>query len=155
METIFKEKPVKLFIALLTSTLLLLAPEAYSRDSKLMLSIEDAMQSADFKERLDPTIQLYFGHQKHAKKLSSFGNFTTNKKTNAFGKSDGEACRWVFLSALLALQERAKAEGGNAVVNIVSYYKKQKYSSNSEFECHAGAIMAGVALNGDVVKLAR
>lgn len=113
------------------------------------------MQSAEFQERLDPNIRLYFGTQNHSKKLQPFGNFTTNKKTNAFGKSDGEACRWVFLSALLTLQERAKTEGGNAVVNIISYYKKEKNSSNSEFECHAGAIIAGVALNGDVVKLAR
>jgi hypothetical protein len=146
---------VKLLITLLTTSLLLVAPEAFSRDSKLIFSIQDAMQSAEFQERLDPNIRLYFGTQNHSKKLQSFGNFTTNKKTNAFGKSDGEACRWVFLSALLTLQERAKTEGGNAVVNIISYYKKEKNSSNSEFECHAGAIIAGVALNGDVVKLAR
>lgn len=146
---------MRLFITLITTSLLLIAPDAFSRDSKLMFSIADAMQSADFKQRLDPNIRLYFGSQKHAKTLQSFGNVTTNKKTNAFGKSDGEACRWVFLSTLLALQERARKEGGNAVVNIVSYYKKEKNSSNTEFECHAGAIIAGVALNGDVVKLAR
>lgn len=146
---------MKLLITILTTTLLLVAPEAFSRDSKLMFSIQDAMQSADFQERLDPNIRLYFGTQNHPRKSQSLGNFTTNKKTNAFGKSDGEACRWVFLSALLTLQERAKTEGGNAVVNIISYYKKEKNSSNSEFECHAGAIIAGVALNGDVVKLAR
>ena len=146
---------MKSLIVLLTTTLLLVAPEAFSRDSKLMFSIQDAMQSADFQERLDPSIRLYFGTQKHTKTVKSFGNFTTNKKTNAFGKSDGEACRWVFLSALLALQEKVKAEDGNAVINIASYYKKEKNSSNSEFECHAGAIIAGVALNGDVVKLAR
>lgn len=155
METTHKEINVKLLIALITTSLLLVAPEAFSRDSKLMFSIDEAMQSADFKERLDPNIRLYFGTQKHSKTLKSYGNFTTNKKTNAFGKSDGEACRWVFLSALLTLQERAKTEGGNAVVNIVSYYKKEKNSSNTEFECHAGAIMAGAALNGDVVKLAK
>ncbi|MBQ0785633.1 MAG: excinuclease ATPase subunit [Amphritea sp.] len=146
---------MKLLITVLTTTLLFVAPEAFSRDSKLMFSIQDAMQSADFQERLDPSIRFYFGTQNHTKTLQSYGNFTTNKNTNAFGKSDGEACRWVFLSALLTLQERAKTEGGNAVINIVSYYMKEKNSSNREFECHAGAIMAGVALNGDVVKLAR
>lgn len=145
---------MKLFIALIASALLLVAPNAFSRDSALMFSIEEAMQSADFQDRLDPNIRFYFGNQQHSSELQSFGRFTTNKKTNAFGKSDGEACRWVFLSALLALQERAKVEGGNAVVNIVSYYKKEENSSDSEFECHAGAIMAGVALNGEVVKLA-
>jgi hypothetical protein len=38
--------------------------------------------------------------------------------------------------------------------NIVSYYNKKVMSSATEFECHAGAIMAGVALKGDFVKIA-
>jgi uncharacterized protein YbjQ (UPF0145 family) len=58
-----------------------------------------------------------------------------------------------MLSALIQLQERARREGGNAVINIKSYYKKQTFSSESQFECHAGNIMAGVALKGDIVKL--
>ena len=58
-----------------------------------------------------------------------------------------------MLSALISLQDRIKAEGGNAVVNIESFYDRQPMASNTEYECHAGAIMAGVALRGDVVTL--
>ncbi len=112
------------------------------------------MQSPEFKERLDPQIRFYFGKQKHPKIKESFGNFATNKKTNAFNKSDEEACRWVMLSAMLSLQDRVKKEGGNAVINISSYYKKNEVRSNTKYECHAGSIMAGVALTGEVVKLA-
>ncbi len=46
-------------------------------------------------------------------------------------------------------------EGGNAVINIASYYKKNTVSSDTEFECHAGAVIAGVAMIGDVVTLAK
>jgi len=56
---------------------------------------------------------------------------------------------------LLALQNRAKREGGNAVVNISSYYKKKTVSSKTRFECHAGAFIAGAALIGKVVKVAK
>lgn len=146
---------MKFITACLTFFLIFVSPHALSRDTKHMMSIEEAMQSPDFQERLDPNIKFYFGSQKHPKILNTLGTFSTNKKTNAFNKSDEEACRWVMLSALLSLQERAKNEGGNAVINIASYYKKNKVSSNTEFECHAGNIMAGVALTGQVVKVAR
>jgi hypothetical protein len=43
--------------------------------------------------------------------------------------------------------------GANAVVNIVSFYQKNVMSSPTEFECHAGAVIAGVALKGDFVKV--
>jgi hypothetical protein len=111
--------------------------------------------SETFKERLDPSIRFYFGKQKHAKVKRKFGNFSTSKKTNAFNKSDIKACQWVLLSGLLALQDRALREGGNAVINIESNYKHQVVSSTTEFECHVGAIMAGAALKGDVVTLAK
>jgi uncharacterized protein YbjQ (UPF0145 family) len=54
---------------------------------------------------------------------------------------------------MVALEKRAKQLGANAVVNIVSYYKRIEMSSTTEFECHAGSVIAGVALKGDFVKL--
>lgn len=143
----------KIFIVLTVSALLF-STTASSRDTKHMLSIEAAMNSADFKEKLDPNIRFYFGNQPHPEIAQSFGTFVSNKKTNAFGKSDEVACEWVLLSALLSFQDRVKAEGGNAVINLNSYYKKNVVSSATEYECHAGGIIAGVALQGEVVKIA-
>ena len=45
-----------------------------------------------------------------------------------------------------ASKEAAKQAGANAVINIVSYYKKNENKSASQYECHAGAVVAGVAL---------
>ncbi len=146
---------MKLFTALLTTSLLLISFQANSRNTQLMLSIEEALQSSDFKEKLDPNITFYFGDQKHPKVIKSFNKFVSNKKTNAFGKADEDACQWVLLSALLSFQDRVKTEGGNAVINLVSYYKKNTFSSTTEYECRAGNIMAGVALRGEVVTLAK
>ncbi len=98
-------------------------------------------------------VALYFGDQKHPKVVAEFGVFATNKKTNAFGKSDRVACDWVFLSAVIQLQHRALQEGGNAVVNIKSNYKDVEVSLDHEYRCGAGNILAGVALIGTVVKI--
>ncbi|RLA52694.1 MAG: excinuclease ATPase subunit [Gammaproteobacteria bacterium] len=146
---------MKLLALLITSVLLFTSSQAYSRDTKHLNSIQEAMQSATFKEKLDPTIRFYFGDQKHPKVIRSYGNFSTNKKTNAFNKSDEEACKWVLLSGLITLQERANREGGNAIINVASYYKKNTYKSKTKYECHAGTFLAGVALTGEVVKLAK
>lgn len=145
---------MKKFLSLFILATLALSNQVFARDTKHLFSIEEAMQSADFKEKLDPTIRFIFGSQKTLEVIEHKGNFVSNKKTNAFNKTDQEACQWVLLSALLSFQDRVRAEGGNAVINIESYYKKNAYSSTSEYECHAGAIIAGVALKGDVVKLA-
>ncbi|MCK9467785.1 MAG: excinuclease ATPase subunit [Porticoccaceae bacterium] len=140
-------------LALVFALVALFSLPGHARDTKHLLSIDEAMSSADFQERLDPNVRLYFGDTPHPQPLQRRGEYVSNKKTNAVGKSDRRACEWVLLSALLSLQERAVAEGGNAVVNIRSYYKKNTFSSTTEYECHTGAVIAGVALKGEVVKL--
>lgn len=132
---------------------LLLSTTSHARDTVHMLSIEEAMNTPAARERLDPNIRFFFADTPHGEVATEYGNFVTSKKTNAFNKSDEEACQWVMLSALISLQDRIKAEGGNAVVNVESFYDRQPMASTTEYECHAGAIMAGVALRGDVVTL--
>lgn len=143
--------PKKFFLAMLAG--LLLAGTVEARDSRHMLSIEQALATADARAKLDGDIQFLFGRGADGEVAQRHGEFTANRKTNAFNKSDAEACNWVFLSAMLTLQERARKEGGNAVVNIRSYYKKNEIDSSTEFECGAGALVAGVALKGEVVTL--
>lgn len=126
---------------------------ATARDTTHHLSINAAMATSDFKEKLTGEVKFFFSGQKYPSPSATAGEYVTNKKTNAFNKSDEEACRWVFLSALISLQERALAEGGNAVVDITNYYKRNEFASATDYECHAGAIMAGVALKGRVVTL--
>ncbi|MFZ3033361.1 MAG: hypothetical protein WA138_05050 [Parvibaculum sp.] len=128
---------------------------AEARNTKLTLPVDGVLSSSDAKQKLDGGVAFYFGKSHHPAVIKKFGNYATNKKTNSFGKPDEEACNRAMLSALITLQERAQKEGGNAVINIESYYKKEPNSLNSEFECHAGGFVAGVALRGDVVKLAK
>ena len=135
---------------------LLLSLPASARNTEHHFPIADAIAAAEnvpLESQLDPSIKLYWGSQAHPKPVQKLGTYTSNKKTNFFNKSDKEGCEWVWLSAAKALQDRAKREGGNAVVNIISYYKKNEFSSETEYECVAGAVLGGVALRGTVVKL--
>lgn len=126
----------------------------HARNTISQFSIEDALSRGESESKINSSIRLFFGDQEHPAVESKLGTYTSNKKTNAFGKSDKEACEWAFLSAIMSLQDRAIAEGGNAVVNIHSFYYKNELSSTTEFECGAGNVVAGVTMVGDVVKLA-
>lgn len=131
----------------------LAAQPVMARDTRHNFPVGDAMATSDARDKLDPEIRFFFGTQKHPKVLERLGEWGTNKKTNAFGKDDKVACEWAFLSAMLELQERARKEGGNAVINIKSNYRGKETVSNETYECGAGAIMAGVALKGTVVRI--
>jgi hypothetical protein len=143
-------------LAKLAAVAVLLAPLAvHARDDRKMFPVAAALASPVVKERLDPTVKLYFAGQPHPGVASVLGNWGTNKKTNAVGKSDQEACEWAFLSAMLALQKRARQEGGDAVVDIQSEYKGQITRSAKEYMCGTGSVMVGVAFRGKVVRLAK
>jgi len=125
----------------------------HARDDHNLYSIEAAMNTSFAKEKLSKGYLFAFGDQAHGNIVANHGEFSSNKKTNAFGKTDEYACQWAFLSAMLSFQDRIAKAGGNAVVNIRSYYKKNEIKSATEFECGNGAIMAGVTFIGDVVTL--
>jgi hypothetical protein len=125
-----------------------------ARDDKLTFSINGALDKAEAKQKLDAGVKLFFGAKWHPAAVEDKGVFKTNKKTRAFGRSDQDASDWAFLSALLQLQERARQVGANAVVEIESVYHNQPFVSEKEYQCGAGGMMSGVALNGRMVKIA-
>lgn len=112
-------------------------------------AITDALSSAKAQEVLDSGISTQFasggGHIVRR-------GLVSNKKTNAVNKTAEEACQIAFLSAVRQFQHAARNNGGSRVVNLISYYKKKPYSSATNYECHVGAIMAGVALKGDIAR---
>jgi hypothetical protein len=142
-----------LALAALAASLSILSLPAHARDERLRFPIADALATVDAKAKLDPKVALYFGDQEHPKPLQSLGTDLSNRKSNFFNKSDREGCEWVFLSAVLALQARARQLGANAVVGIKSVYRGGDFSSSTEYECGAGNVVGGVALRGEFVKL--
>lgn len=125
---------------------------AHAKDNVVYFSLEKAVEAATASGKLDGSVKFYLaGTGPKGQVLQA--NAVTNKKTNAVGKSDEKACVWVAQSALIQLQKAAKDAGANAVTNIVSYFRKHEYQSTTNFECHVGNIMAGVALKGDLARV--
>ena len=131
---------------------LLVPYPAHARTTMLDLSIETAMNSPTGKEKL-LQIPVYFKGQPHKAVASDLGEFTSNRRTNAFNKSDEAACEIAFLSAVIALQTRAQAVGATAVVDVRSTTKHQNLESPTQYRCAAGAMVANVVLVGRMAKL--
>ena len=130
-----------------------LSLSALARNEVLNFSIEEALASSEFSELVGSDVTFYFGSRSYPEPKQTFGTFGSNKKTNSFKKSDQGACRRALYSALISLRDRALAEGGDAVIKIVSNYKGRQFSSEKEFQCGAGSFVSGVALRGQVVRL--
>lgn len=126
----------------------------HARDTRVEQSLQDLVNSPQAQEAgLDGSVRFYLAGQSHPAVSSRMGEGVGNRKTNAANKSDDEACRWVTLSVLKAFQDNAKARGANAVIDIVSYYKKREFRSATNYECYAGSFVAGMALKGTYAKI--
>lgn len=139
-------------VILIVAATFAIACQAQARDTRLLLPVEDAIKQGRSEGIIGDDIAFRFGNGNRGGHGKNIGTDVANRKTNALNKSDVEACNWVFLSSLKALQEGARGVNAKAVVEIVSYYKKREFSSATEFECHVGALMAGVALKGSYAK---
>ncbi|MCX7564292.1 excinuclease ATPase subunit [Xanthomonadaceae bacterium XH05] len=144
----------RLFI-LIAVCLLALAPQADARNTRHELPLQELLNSPRAREAgIDGSVRFYLKGARHPAVSARMGEDIGNRKTNAANKSDVEACNWVALSVLRAYQDKAKAMGANAVIDITSFYKRREFVSPVNYECYAGAIMAGVALKGTYAKVA-
>lgn len=121
---------------------------AHARDDRLLLPLEEVIQMGLADGKLDGSVKFYLSGANTPAVQARLGEDVSNKKTNGVGKDDATACRWVALSALIAFQASAKQKGANAVVDLHSFYKRKAFQDPVNFECHAGNIVAGVALKG-------
>ena len=84
---------------------LLLATNASARNDFLDVAVQSATESHIASEKL-LDVPFYMAGQKHRSIAGDLGEFKSNQRTNAFNKSDEEACEWVFLSALISRSKK-------------------------------------------------
>jgi hypothetical protein len=126
---------------------------ARGRDIKRYFPIGAALEAQDLQPKIDGSMKMSFGKETTREGLKPLRNDVAIGKERLRGKTDGTACHSAFLSALVELQKRAKQHGANAVVSIVSYYKKVEMSSSTEYECREGSGYMAVAFRGDFVRI--
>jgi hypothetical protein len=133
-------------------SVLIFAGSAAARNTEHYYEVSKAVESALGKERL-LNVPFYFAGQQHPGTKKTFGVWSANRSTRGVFRTDAEACKVAFLSALIALQQRAEKEGGEAIVEIRSVTRDKKTTSATQYRCVAGATVAHVALEGAVVDL--
>lgn len=126
---------------------------AFGADVRMKFTLEDAMMYGEVRDVMEGHIAMSFGEDPNLVIEGKHGTFKTSKRTNAFNKEASNACAHALASALIALQERAEREGGNAVINIMSNIQNREESSTSEYSCLVGSIMVNVALKGTVATI--
>ena len=127
---------------------LVAAAPAMARNTAVTVTLQSVLDMPEAQSKLDGSVKFYLAGSPTPKVLKKFGEDTSNAKTNAFNKTGEEACRWNALSALIKLQDHAKRDGANAVIEITSYSEKVTFSSPTEIQCSDGAFLAGIALKG-------
>ena len=136
---------------LLTILATLLVSGCGSLNKPLPYPIADALAVPEYKQDLKG-MKFYFGNQSHPPVAKSFGVKTTAQRASKDNEGN-EDCARAFASALIRLRSVALREGGDAVINIKSNWKHNEVSSETYYQCATGALMSGVALKGEVVKL--
>ena len=127
---------------------------AHARNVELLIPIADAMAATGLRDGPTGAVKFFFATQQSPKILKNLGSYLAAPRTGAMGLYDQRACHEAFLWTLVDLEKRAQRAGANAVVNIVSYYRKKERASITDFECHVGNVIATVWLKGDLVNIA-
>ena len=125
---------------------------ASARTTERFLPAKKAADGALGRQKLN-RIAFYMRGQSHRPVKHELGQWSVVGKTQAVLRSDEEACEVAFLSALASLQERARSEGGTALVRIDSVTRGKDTTSSTDYRCLVGATVAHVGLRGDVVVL--
>ena len=87
-----------------------------ARDTALFLPFDKVVAQMVQEKKLDGSVKFYLAGVTPKGKVSVITpNSVTNKKTNAFNKTDNVACEWALQSAILQLNEAAKGAGANAL----------------------------------------
>jgi uncharacterized protein YbjQ (UPF0145 family) len=142
--------------AIIASALVLLAAasQAYAADRRVEIPFAEVLNSPEAKDAgIDGSVRFYLSGQNTPHVVGRMGEGVSIKRTNGFGKSDQTSCDRAMLAVLKSFQESAKQKGANAVIDFVSYYKKNEERSASSYSCYVGTLMSAVTMKGTYAKI--
>jgi hypothetical protein len=132
------------------------ASAALARNDRVVVPIQDALaRNGSFKDNLGDDVALYFGERQTPKVLQALSVWTFTRKTSRLTSDDKHACEVAFISAAYALQQRAREDGANAVIDIRSVHNGTETNSETEYVCGSGNVAASVILKGTLVKMVK
>jgi uncharacterized protein YbjQ (UPF0145 family) len=140
-----------LFVGLAVLTLV---ASAEARNDAYTLSNADVVSDPAF-TKLGTGVALYFSSQRTPRVSQSFGDTIGKKIAKTHGESDEQWCKEAAIGALSAMRDQATTRGGNAVVDIHSFYHENPIADKTKYECHAGGTGGHVEFQGTIVTLAK
>ena len=144
----------KTILLLLTSGLLAISSPAAPADKVLIMDPQNALRSDEFKAALGNDVAFYFiGAAKPAVKTQMEEILINKRTTLSLGPQEAN-CRRVLLAAFRDLKARVKKRGGDAVVNLVSFYREHYTADSTTVECHSSSDVRGhIILRGNIAQL--
>ena len=146
---------------LLCCALSLFTLTTQARNTRILLPIQEVLRLSKTKEVIGQDIALYFGDKSPEIAQNPLGEVYGHGKADPYTKTssghnrprdDETTCREAMRTALAELVQQARARGGNALVDISSFYDRTELRSNDVYECHAGMTRAVVELKAKVVR---
>ena len=138
-------------IASAIAALVIPATTAHARNTEHFYSAEEAVEEGAGNAP-SASIRFFLEGQAHPAAVRVIGTWTADRPARGFLRSDEASCQVAFRSAIISLQKRAKDEGGNGIIDIVSVTRGKETSSSSDYRCVAGAAVVHVGLRGTVVE---
>jgi hypothetical protein len=99
------------------------------------------------------TIPVYLKGQAAPKHGAVIKEVSVSRSTHGVFRADEASCQIAALSVLRELQEHAKRNGGDALIDVVSTTRGQQTESPTDYRCVAGNLVVHVGLSGKIVKL--
>ena len=131
---------------------------AFARNDQYMLKWADVVASKEGQGRLDSSVKIYFGEGAGPANAERHDGDEVIQIARGKGspqammESDIHGCRLAALAALVIFQQKAKQKGYTAVVDLISNYHNSRFSSPTEYECHAGGTGSHVQFKAKYAK---
>jgi hypothetical protein len=136
---------------LMAAVVLAAAPLSRAQAGEVeMHPIAAVLNNAEFAEKIGH-IKFYFGHQHHPAG-KTLGEIKTSGKTNGFNKDGETACQRAMADALIRFAATAQKRGGDAVVDIQTWFGAREEDSETEYVCGSGAFISRVEIKGTIIR---
>ena len=125
-----------------------------ARAAVVVMDFQQALNSDEVKSALGDDVTFYLSGAKTPVVRKPFQEVVGNASTIRWFGSDQKACLAVLSKVLQTMRDRARQQGGNAVVNVIGYYKKNELVNSSTIECYTGAQVRGhITLKGTAAEV--
>ena len=125
-----------------------------ARGAVVLIDFQQALNSDEIKKALGDDVAFYLSGATTPVVRTSFQEVIGNSSTIRWYGSGQKPCMVVLLKVLQIMRDQAKQQGGNAVVNVIGYYKKKELVNSSMIECYTGAQVQGhITLKGTVAEV--